>query len=78
MLPVAAPVIMFRQVTSEKPVLLALCALFNMVHTALGRVRWALLTAPRGCCRTRAADLYGPWIVEGIATAPSNLAFDAD
>lgn len=22
--------------------------------------------------------LYGPWIVEGIETAPSNLAFDAD
>ena len=22
--------------------------------------------------------LYGPWIVEGVDTAPSNLAFDAD
>ena len=22
--------------------------------------------------------LYGPWMVEGIETAPSNLAFDAD
>ena len=22
--------------------------------------------------------LYGPWIVEGVETAPSNLAFDAD
>jgi hypothetical protein len=35
-----------------------------------------------GAARLLPADgrliLYGPWIVDGVETAPSNLAFDAD
>lgn len=51
----------------------------NMVHispweAALGLVDGAarlLLTAGK-------LILYGPWLVQGVQTAPSNLAFDAD
>lgn len=51
----------------------------NMVHiapwaAALGLVAGAARTLPpRG-----RLILYGPWIEEGVETAPSNLAFDAD
>ncbi len=51
----------------------------NMVHispweAALGLLDGAVrLLAPGG-----RLILYGPWIVEGVETAPSNLAFDAD
>lgn len=51
----------------------------NMVHiapwdAALGLLDGAGLLLGRGA----PLILYGPWIEEGVATAPSNLAFDAD
>jgi hypothetical protein len=51
----------------------------NMVHispwdAALGLLDGAARTLPTG----GKLILYGPWIAEGIQTAPSNLAFDAD
>lgn len=51
----------------------------NMVHispwaAALGLLDGAARVLPPG----GPLILYGPWIVEGVATAPSNLAFDAD
>ena len=51
----------------------------NMVHispweAALGLLDGAARVLPAG----GPLILYGPWIVHGIPTAPSNLAFDAD
>jgi hypothetical protein len=51
----------------------------NMVHIA----PWAAaLGLVAGASNTLPPDgrliLYGPWIEEGVETAPSNLAFDAD
>ena len=51
----------------------------NMVHispwaAALGLLDGAARVLPRG----GPLILYGPWIVDGEPTAPSNLAFDAD
>ena len=51
----------------------------NMVHispweAALGLLDGAARLLPAGA----PLILYGPWIVDGIETAPSNLAFDAD
>ncbi len=51
----------------------------NMVHispweAALGLLDGAARVLPAG----GPLILYGPWIVEGVETAPSNLAFDAD
>jgi SAM-dependent methyltransferase len=51
----------------------------NMVHisawtAALGLLDGAARVLPDG----GKLILYGPWIVDGVATAPSNLAFDAD
>ena len=51
----------------------------NMVHispwsSALGLLGAAVRLLPVG----GSVILYGPWIEEGIETAPSNLAFDAD
>ncbi len=51
----------------------------NMVHispwkSALGLLDGAARTLPDGAPMI----LYGPWLVEGVETAPSNLAFDAD
>jgi hypothetical protein len=51
----------------------------NMVHisawtAALGLLDGAARVLPPG----GKLILYGPWIVDGVATAPSNLAFDAD
>jgi hypothetical protein len=51
----------------------------NMVHispwtSALGLLDGAARLLGEGA----PLILYGPWIVEGIDTAPSNLAFDAD
>ena len=51
----------------------------NMVHisawtAALGLLDGAARVLPAG----GKLVLYGPWILDGIATAPSNLAFDAD
>jgi SAM-dependent methyltransferase len=51
----------------------------NMVHispwqSALGLLDGAARLLPPGA----PLILYGPWIADGIATAPSNLAFDAD
>ena len=51
----------------------------NMVHispwsSALGLLGGAARLLPVG----GPLILYGPWIEEGIETAPSNLAFDAD
>jgi hypothetical protein len=51
----------------------------NMVHispwdTALGLLDGAARLLPPGA----PLILYGPWLVEGMETAPSNLAFDAD
>ena len=51
----------------------------NMVHISPWEASLALID---GAARILAEDgvmiLYGPWLVEGIDTAPSNLAFDAD
>lgn len=51
----------------------------NMVHispweTTLGLLDGAARLLPAG----GRLILYGPWIAEGVETAPSNLAFDAD
>ena len=51
----------------------------NMVHispwdAALGLLDGAARVLPAG----GPLILYGPWIVDGIETTPSNLAFDAD
>ncbi len=51
----------------------------NMVHispwqAALGLIEGAARILPAG----GPLILYGPWLVEGVETAPSNLAFDAD
>lgn len=51
----------------------------NMVHispwtAALGLVAGAARTLPPG----GRLILYGPWIEDGVETAPSNLAFDTD
>lgn len=51
----------------------------NLIHIApwaacLGLLRGAARhLAPQGCLM-----LYGPFLIDGVATAPSNLAFDAD
>jgi SAM-dependent methyltransferase len=51
----------------------------NMVHISPWEASIGLLD---GAARVLGPDgrliLYGPWIVEGVQTAPSNLAFDAD
>jgi hypothetical protein len=51
----------------------------NMVHispwaSALGLLDGAARLLPAGA----PLILYGPWIIDEVATAPSNLAFDAD
>lgn len=51
----------------------------NMVHispweAALGLLDGAAHVLPAG----GPLILYGPWLAEGVETAPSNLAFDAD
>jgi hypothetical protein len=51
----------------------------NMVHispweAALGLLDGAARVLPPG----GPLILYGPWLVDGVDTAPSNLAFDAD
>ena len=51
----------------------------NMVHIAPWSASLALLDGARRVLAVGGAlVLYGPWIVEGEPTAPSNLAFDAD
>lgn len=51
----------------------------NMVHISPWEAALGLLD---GAARVLAPGgkliLYGPWIVDGLQTAPSNLAFDAD
>lgn len=51
----------------------------NLIHIAPWQACRALL---RGAAARLAATgqviVYGPFVVEGVATAPSNLAFDAD
>lgn len=51
----------------------------NMVHISPWQAALGLLD---GAARTLGPGgkviLYGPWVVEGVETAPSNLAFDAD
>lgn len=51
----------------------------NMVHISPWRAALGLLD---GAARTLGLGgkliLYGPWVVEGVETAPSNRAFDAD
>lgn len=63
------------------PVAYACDAIFcaNMLHIAPWRACGALM---HGAARHLAAQgqliLYGPFLVDGVATAPGNVAFDAD
>ena len=51
----------------------------NMVHISPWESALGLLDgAARLLVPGAPLILYGPWIVEGVETAPSNLAFDAD
>ncbi len=51
----------------------------NMVHISPWRAALGLLDgAARLLGEGAPLILYGPWLVHGIETAPSNLAFDAD
>ena len=51
----------------------------NMVHISPWEASLALIGgAAWVLAEGGVLILYGPWIVEGIETAPSNLAFDAD
>jgi hypothetical protein len=51
----------------------------NMVHISPWQAALGLLDgAGRLLAEGAPLILYGPWIVEGLQTAPSNLAFDAD
>lgn len=51
----------------------------NMVHISHWDAALALLDGANRILQPGAPlILYGPWIVPGVETAPSNLAFDAD
>ncbi len=51
----------------------------NMVHISPWSAALGLLDGARQVLQPGAPlILYGPWIVPGVETAPSNLAFDAD
>lgn len=51
----------------------------NMVHISPWEASIGLIDGAAHVLGERGTlILYGPWIVEGIETAPSNLAFDAD
>ena len=51
----------------------------NMVHISPWEAALGLLDgAARALDPGAPLILYGPWIEQGVATAPSNLAFDAD
>ena len=51
----------------------------NMVHISPWESALGLLDgAERLLVPQAPLILYGPWVVEGVETAPSNLAFDAD
>ena len=51
----------------------------NMVHISPWEAALGLLDGAQRVLQPEAPlILYGPWIVPGIETAPSNLAFDAD
>ncbi len=51
----------------------------NMAHISPWEASLALIEgATQVLSDSAPLILYGPWIVEGISTAPSNLAFDAD
>ncbi len=51
----------------------------NLVHISPWDASLGLIDgAARVLGKEGALILYGPWLVEGVDTAPSNLAFDAD
>ena len=51
----------------------------NMVHISPREASIGLIEgAARVLSNAGVLILYGPWLVDGIETAPSNLAFDAD
>jgi len=51
----------------------------NMVHISPWEASLGLIDgAARMLGESGVLILYGPWLVDGIETAPSNLAFDAD
>ena len=51
----------------------------NMVHISPWAATLGLIDgAARVLAEKGALILYGPWLVDGTETAPSNLAFDAD
>jgi SAM-dependent methyltransferase len=66
--------------SSEWPVAAADAVLnINMVHISPWAAALGLLDgAARVLAPSGRLILYGPWLVKGVATAPSNLAFDAD
>ena len=50
-----------------------------MVHISPWASALGLIAGAARCSRPAAPlILYGPWLKDDIATAPSNLAFDAD
>ena len=50
----------------------------NMVHISPWAAALGLLDGAARLLAGAPLILYGPWIEQGVATAPSNLAFDAD
>ncbi len=79
-LPNVRPAIALDATEAAWPIASAAAVLcINMAHIApwaatLGLLRGAAAALPAG----GKLILYGPWLREGVPTAPSNLAFDAD
>ncbi len=79
-LPNVRPALALDAAAPDWPVAAAAAVLcINMAHIAPWAATLGLL---RGAARLLAPGgkllLYGPWLREGVPTAPSNLAFDAD
>jgi hypothetical protein len=79
-LPNVRPALALDAMAADWPIASAAAVLcINMAHIApwpatLGLLRGAAAALPAG----GKLILYGPWLRDGVPTAPSNLAFDAD